>query len=149
IFSLILLSIIPEKKARYLVPVLIPLALNTGIYLKYILNNFRPTLTSKEKIPIYLHFGLIGTIGIVFPVVCYFILNGNIGPFLFYYTASSLAMVAIGVLLFINLKKQRLFHCFILSILLIAAIKGLAFPLGGATEKNSDYHSISDLDRKS
>src|SRR5690606_37842891 len=91
ILSLVLLSIIPEKKARYLVPVLIPLALNTGIYLKYILTNFKTTLTTNEKIPIYFHFGLIGIIGIAFPVAGYFILDGKIGPFMFYYITSSLA----------------------------------------------------------
>ncbi|HLT51836.1 MAG TPA: hypothetical protein VKZ93_07755, partial [Arenibacter sp.] len=145
ILSLVLLSLVPEKKARYLVPVLIPLALNTGIYLKYIIAHFKTTLTPKEKIPIYFHFGLIGAIGIVFPVLGYFMLDGKIGPFLFYYITSSLALVAIGILLFVHLKKQRLFHCFILSVLLIAAIKSLALPLVGAVEKNPDYHTISDL----
>ena len=145
ILSLVLLSLVPEKKARYLVPVLIPLALNTGIYLKYIIAHFKTTLTPKEKIPIYFHFGLIGAIGIVFPVLGYFMLDGKIGPFLFYYITSSLALVAIGILLFVHLKKQRLFHCFILSVLLIAAIKSLALPLVGAVEKNPDYHTISGL----
>lgn len=145
IFSLILLSIIPEKKARYLVPVLIPLALNTGIYLKYSITNFRTTLTSKEKIPVYLHFGIIGAIGMVFPVVGYFILNGNIEPFLLYYISSSIALFTIGVLLFLNLKKQQLFNCFMLSVLLIATIKGLAFPLAGAVEKNPEFHRILEL----
>ncbi|HUH47739.1 MAG TPA: glycosyltransferase family 39 protein, partial [Arenibacter sp.] len=145
ILSVVLLSLIPEKKARYLVPVLIPLALNTGIYLKYILINFKTTLNPKEKIPIYLHFGLIGTIGIAFPVASYFILDGKIGPVLFHYIVSSLVMAAIGTLLVIYLKKQRLFHCFILSTLLIAAIKSLASPLAGAVKKNLDYHSLSDL----
>jgi 4-amino-4-deoxy-L-arabinose transferase-like glycosyltransferase len=38
--SLILLSIIPEKKARYLLPVLIPLALNTAFYFVYLFRRF-------------------------------------------------------------------------------------------------------------
>lgn len=145
LFSLVLLSLVPEKKARYLVPVLIPLALNTGIYLKYIVVNFKTALTSWEKIPIYFHFGLIGVIGLAFPVVGYFILDGRFGPYLFYYIASSLAMATIGALLLALLKKQQLFPCLILSVLLIATLKGLAFPLAGAMEKNPAYHSISDL----
>ena len=38
--SVILLSIIPEKKSRYLLPVLIPLALNTGFYIEYLIRSF-------------------------------------------------------------------------------------------------------------
>lgn len=148
ILSLLLLSIVPEKKTRYLVPVLIPLALNTGIYIKYILDYFGTALTSREKIPVYLHFGIMGIIGIAFPVGSYFILGDKLGDFLSYYITSSLALAIIGILLFVHLKKQRLFHCLILSVLLIAAIKVLAFPLIGAVEKNPNYQSISGL-RKS
>ena len=38
--SVLLLSIIPEKKSRYLLPVLIPMALNTGFYIEYLFRNF-------------------------------------------------------------------------------------------------------------
>ena len=62
----ILLSLIPEKKERYLLPVLIPLAMNTSFYIKYLIS------ASKElkKVDVYLAnfgFGLIGLIGLIFP----------------------------------------------------------------------------------
>ena len=145
IFSVILLSIIPEKKARYLVPVLIPLALNTGFYLEYVINHFRSTLTPKEKIPVYFHFSLIGLIGIAYPFIGYFILKDGLNGLWGYYALSSLALFAIGVLLFVQLKKQQLFGCFLLTIALVAAIKLLAMPLSGAMEKNAQYKSISQL----
>tara|TARA_R110000744_G_scaffold346882_1_gene452445 strand:+ start:104 stop:1747 length:1644 start_codon:yes stop_codon:yes gene_type:complete len=145
IFSVILLSIIPEKKARYLVPVLIPLALNTGFYLEYVINNFKGSLSPKEKIPVYFQFSLIGIIGIAYPFIAYYLLKDGLSGLWIYYVLSSLVLFAIGVLLFIQLKKQQLFDCFLLTIALVSAIKLLAMPLSGAMEKNTEYKSISHL----
>ena len=41
IIAVILLSVIPEKKSRYLMPVLIPLAFNTGFYIEYLIREFK------------------------------------------------------------------------------------------------------------
>lgn len=41
IIAVILLSIIPEKKSRYLMPVLIPLSINIGFYINYIITHFK------------------------------------------------------------------------------------------------------------
>jgi len=145
IFSVILLSIIPEKKARYLVPVLIPLALNTGFYLEYIIHNFKNALSPKEKIPVYFHFSLLGLIGMAYPFIAYFFIKDGLNGLWGYYALSSLVLFIIGVLLFIKLRKKDLFGCFLLTIALIATIKLLAMPLMGALDKNSGYRSISSL----
>lgn len=145
IISVILLSIIPEKKSRYLVPVLIPLAINAGIYLSYVFDNFKTKLSAKEKFPVYLHFGIVGLICIAFPIASYFILDVHTVSLWGYYIASSLALFTIGAMLFIYLKRQQLFPCFLLSISLIVAIKTLALPLVGALPKNTQYNSISDF----
>ena len=145
IFSVILLSIIPEKKARYLVPVLIPLALNTGFYMEYVIRNFKSSFVQKEKIPVYFHFSLLGLIGIAYPFIAYLLLKDGLNGLWVYYVLSSLTLFAIGVLLFVQLKKQQIFSCFLLSIALVGAIKLLAMPLTGAMEKNTEYRSISQL----
>ena len=145
LFSVVLLSIIPEKKARYLVPVLIPLALNTGFYVEYIINNFNSSLNLKEKIPVYFHFGLIALIGLAFPFVAYFILKDGLSEFWGYFILSSSVIFTIGILLFFQLKKKQLFSCFLLTIALVGAIKSLALPLSGAMDKNSHFSSISNL----
>lgn len=145
IFSVILLSIIPEKKSRYLVPVLIPLAINTGIYLSYLFKNFNVKLSTTEKLPVYLHFGIVGLIGIAFPIIAYLVIGDNLSGLWGYYIASSLILVLVGALVFKNLKNKRIFTCFLLSIALIAAIKLLALPLAGGIKKNPNYNSISDL----
>ncbi|NJW55184.1 hypothetical protein HC175_19915, partial [Salinimicrobium sp. CDJ15-91] len=72
--AVILLSIIPEKKSRYLLPVLIPMALNTGFYIEYLFRCFK-TLEKKEKWVVYFIHGLIAVIGLAFPVAGYFLLE--------------------------------------------------------------------------
>src|SRR5699024_9813546 len=67
LFSLILLSAIPEKKPRYLLPTLIPLALNTGFYVEYLFRKFN-TLSLKENFIVYFNHGAIALIGIAFPI---------------------------------------------------------------------------------
>jgi hypothetical protein len=39
VFAVIVLSFIPIKKARYLLPVLIPLAFTTSYYIEYLINS--------------------------------------------------------------------------------------------------------------
>ena len=68
IISVILLSLIPEKKTRYIVPVLIPLALNTGFYINYIIKYSKQKSISSIW-PIYLNFILISIAGIIIPVI--------------------------------------------------------------------------------
>ncbi|EPR72092.1 putative membrane protein [Winogradskyella psychrotolerans RS-3] len=53
IFAVILLSVIPEKKSRYLMPVLIPLALNIGFYMEYLIREFK-NLKDKKKRFLYI-----------------------------------------------------------------------------------------------
>lgn len=65
VFALLLLSVIPEKKNRYLVPVLFPLALNTGFYVWYLVTHLKDIKKKWELIPVYFHFGLLGSVGIV------------------------------------------------------------------------------------
>lgn len=68
IFSVILLSLIPEKKTRYIMPVLIPLALNTGFYINYIIKYSKQKSISSLW-PIYLNFILISIAGIIIPAI--------------------------------------------------------------------------------
>lgn len=65
IFSVILLSLIPEKKSRYLLPVLIPLALNTGFYIEYLRVEFKNIQNKKEKYLIHFSFGIIAIIALI------------------------------------------------------------------------------------
>ena len=117
--SVVLLSIIPEKKSRYLLPVLIPLALNTGFYIEYLFRRFSEITDKRETIPVYFNFGLIATIGLVFPIGGYFFLgvealSGNWG----WYIILSIVLFGIGFFIFQQLFQKKIKSVFYLTIAL-------------------------------
>ncbi len=149
IFAVLLLSVIPEKKSRYLMPVLIPLSINTGFYIEYLIRAFKELKNKKETIPVYFNFGLLGLIGIAFPVIGYIFLKDNLSAFLLNYIIASLVLFTIGLTIIYQLKNKNIKRVFYLSILLFASILIFGMPLSKAINKNDKYNSISLLKSKS
>ncbi len=145
IIAVILLSSIPEKKARYLMPVLIPLALNTGFYIQYLMQKF-PLLTSKkETIPVYFNFGLIAVTAIALPFGLYIILKDNFNTYMLNYILTSIASLIIGVLIlkFLVTKKFRI--VFYLTVLFMVSIFLFGLPISKSINKNEDFKAINTL----
>ena len=144
IFAVILLSIIPEKKSRYLMPVLIPMAINTGFYIEYLLRRFKDLKDKKETIPVYFNFGLIACIGILFPLAGFRVSTFLTGEILWWFLLASALLVTIGILMFYNLKRKRLKQVFYLSIAFMVAALVSVLPLS-KIQGTSSYNSISNL----
>ncbi|MHA7943406.1 ArnT family glycosyltransferase [Formosa sp. 3Alg 14/1] len=145
IFAVILLSIIPEKKSRYLMPVLIPLAINTGFYIDYLFQRFKTLQDKRETIPVYFNFGLIACIGIAFPVIAYLGLKEQLSGFWVQYVISSVVLFTIGLFIFINLKKKAIRTVFFLTVFFFASIFIVALPLYKATIP-AQYNEIVTLE---
>ena len=145
IFSVILLSLIQEKKARYLVPVLIPLALNTGFYINYLIKYFSKLSNKKEWIPVYFNFGLIGLIGISFPFVAYFLLKDVLTNYWINYLITSLILVSIGILIFFYLHRKNIKRVVYLAIALFASILVFGLPLSNSLKNNTNFNNINSL----
>ena len=111
--SVFLLSIIPEKKSRYLLPVLIPLALNTGFYIEYLFRRFTNITDRKEIIPVYFNFGLIGLIGLVFPVIGYSFLKDLSGIAWPWFAVLSIVLFLIGVFICLQLIQKKIERVFL------------------------------------
>ena len=142
LIAVFLLSVIPEKKSRYLLPVLIPMAFNTGFYIEYLFKNFR-NLPLKEKAVVHLNHGLIAIIGVAFPIGAYLLLD--IQDHVFSYIFSSVLLFGIGVAIFIFLKKNEYPKVFYLTVGFIVAIIVAAFPLSNTFLKNPDFNNIASL----
>lgn len=115
ILAVILLSIIPEKKSRYLMPVLIPLAMNSGFYVDYLIRRFKELKDKREIIPVYFNFGLIGLLFLLFGVF------GIISPFIYediswWLIPISLLLVLLAVVLLRDLIKKNIKTVFALTI---------------------------------
>lgn len=145
ISSVILLSLIPEKKARYLMPTLIPLALNTGFYINYIIEEFKNITNKKITLPIYFNFGLIGLIGLFFPIIGLIRFKNKILEVPFSFGFTSLFLIIIGLFIFINLKRKAIASVFYLTIAFIATILVFGLPITKVFQKKENFNAIYTL----
>lgn len=144
IASVILLSIIPEKKSRYLLPVLIPMALNTGFYIEYLIRSFI-SLKKKESFPVYFCFLLIGSVGIVFPIGGYLFLKDGLQDNWIWFICLSLSLFIIGIFIFRFIFRKNIEKVFYLNIAFIVAIMIFGLPLVSAITINPEYKATSEL----
>ena len=143
--SVLLLSLIPEKKSRYLLPVLIPLALNTAFYLEYLFRSFKTLTAKKETFPVYLHFGLIALIGVAFPIGGYVFLKEQLSGQWVWYGLLSVALLGIGLYIFRSLCKKDIPKAFYANIGFIVAIILFGMPLAKVLTVNPEYKSLKQL----
>ena len=143
--SVFLLSIIPEKKSRYLLPVLIPLALNTGFYIEYLFRRFTNISDKREIIPVYFNFGLIGLIGFVFPVIGYYFLKDLSGAAWPWFVVLSVVLFLIGIFICLQLIQKKIERVFYATILFIVSLICFGMPLSKAVFQNDNYKSFTEL----
>ncbi|HKJ48113.1 MAG TPA: glycosyltransferase family 39 protein, partial [Christiangramia sp.] len=144
--SLVLLSIIPEKKSRYLLPVLIPLALNTAFYIEYLFRRF-DMIPKKEKWVVYFNFGLIAIIGLVFPVAGLLYFNEILSIIWPWFLMTSLCLITIGFLMIYYLRKNRIKPVFYLTIWFIISVIFFGLPIAKKIEVNPSYNSVTAVDK--
>lgn len=145
IVAVLLLSVIPEKKSRYLLPVLIPLALNTGFYIEYLFRRFSGLKDKRETLPVYFNFGLIAIIGLVFPIVGYLFLGEKLNGFYFWYVLVSISLFIVAVYMVRFLLKKQIDKVFYLTIVFIMAVLSFGYPLANSFLGNPDYNPPSLL----
>ncbi len=145
IVVVILLSIIPEKKSRYLVPVLFPLAINTGFYIEYLIQHFKNLRSKRETIPVYFNFGLFGLIGILFPIVGYILLKDKLNGLWLNFGLTSITLFSIGILIFIYLKKKDIKNVFYATVGFMAFVLMFGLPLSKALYNNPYFNHILSL----
>ena len=108
IIGVILLSIIPEKKSRYLMPVLLPMAINTGFYIEYLIRRFKGLIDKRETFPVYLNFGLVALIGVLIPFSFFFLTEQLQGEYIGLLVVIAVVLPLMGIVLFINLKRENI-----------------------------------------
>ncbi|WP_412560306.1 ArnT family glycosyltransferase [Winogradskyella sp. MIT101101] len=144
IIAVVLLSIIPEKKSRYLMPVLIPLAINIGFYIEYLIREFKNLKSKKETIPVYFQFGLIGVICILFWVIWFFSSDILTGMFLVRFVITAIVLAIIGFYIFKFLKSKQIKSVFYLVIAFMTTLGLIALPIS-KSHSQVDYKPVSEL----
>lgn len=144
LFAVILLSVIPEKKSRYLMPVLIPLALNIGFYIVYLIRNFKTLEDKRETIPVYFNFGLIALVGIVAPFLVYFKFADQLNTNLFQFILFAIVVFVLGLAILSQLIKKEIKSVFLLTTVFFAAIFLFGLPLTKSFTSDN-FKPISEL----
>ena len=147
IIAVVLLSVIPEKKSRYLMPVLIPLAINIGFYIEYLIREFKNLKDKRETIPVYFQFGLIASIASLFWVIWFFSSSVLSGTVLVRFIVTAIVLLIIGVTIFKNLKSKNIKNVFYLVIAFMLSVGLFALPIA-ETHTTTDYKPISELQDK-
>ncbi|NNE32903.1 MAG: glycosyltransferase [Winogradskyella sp.] len=148
LIALVLLSIIPEKKSRYLMPVLIPLAINIGFYINYLIRTFKTLKSKKEIAPVYFSFGLLGLLALLFWVTGFFLGPLLTGFILVRYLMASIALAIIGFFIFKELKAKNIKNVFYLSLTVMLGLGFFALPLIKAQNQEL-YTPVSELNSES
>lgn len=106
--AVILLSLFPEKKERYLLPVLIPLAMLTSFYFRYLIQVFANHETGKADLNIFRFNTLLMTlISLVIPVGVFWLLPDITRPRYGYILLMFGLFWGIAILLIAALRKRR------------------------------------------
>jgi 4-amino-4-deoxy-L-arabinose transferase-like glycosyltransferase len=143
LLALIFLSVIPEKKVRYLVPVLIPLALTTGFYIEYLIRSFNKSIPTWERNVACFFSGIIVLVGFAYPFALIFILKEKLMAHLFIGIFSSLLMAGCAVWIIIGLIQKNFSKVFYSMIALFTVVVFALAPLSKELVYNPDYASAS------
>ena len=145
IISLILLSAIPEKKARYTLPILIPLAMNTSFYIEYLIGNFKQIKNKIENGLVYFSFGLIALIGFAIPLVAFFLFKSKLDNYIFWVVLLSLISFSCAYSIVKSLFKKQFAQTFYTTIFFMCGIVFTVIPLSKMYYTNNNYYSASNL----
>lgn len=143
--SVILLSLIPEKKVRYLVPTLIPMALTTGFYINYLINNFGRSTTKRENIVVYISFGIIALIGIAYPFAMLFVLKELVVDYLFIYITSSILLLVCTYIIATGLVQKEFGKILYTSIAVFTIAVVSILPISTKLFTNPNYTTATKV----
>jgi len=145
VLSLVLLSIIPEKKVRYLVPMLIPLALTTGYYIEFLMNSYSNILPKLDKLLVRITFEIIACVGLSYPFVLLLVLKKEgVAENLLQFSLSTLLVYLASFVIIIGLNYKDFKKVFYGSVGLFALMVIGALPMSDNFFRNSKYTPASD-----
>ncbi|MCD7900057.1 MAG: glycosyltransferase family 39 protein [Bacteroides sp.] len=146
--ALILLSVIPEKKTRYLLPLLIPGAMNISFYFY---QSMQGIMARNEKIVFRINGFIIGLVALLIPAVIYFIIPDPGISSLIFILISVLSLV-LAVCIFKVLFARhtiRIGSFFALVTLLMMMFESFCLIPVGDMFINDNLHSIHHLREES
>lgn len=146
--SLLLLSLVPEKKERYLLPVLIPLAITTAVFFGNLLNQVKEGKSGKLESWFIKGYGfLITVVALVIPVIfALLLMKSDFKPNILAIVGAFLFFWATAILLFKAVRKQDPLLLWLGLVLTVASTTSILFGSAQAVIlKNSSYRPYTEL----
>lgn len=145
VICLVLLSVIPEKKSRYLVSILFPLAINTGFLIEYVFTSFNSLKNKFEKFVINFNFYLFGCIAIIIPIAILVYFNNHDDFNLLSFLPFFVAIITIGFFILKSIYRKEIKKAFYFKVALMGVILAFGPSLIKLLNTNKKYHDIVHL----
>jgi len=126
-------------------PVLFPLAMTTGIYIDYLIKNFKNITSKKEKYPVYFNFGLFAILGVAIPITFFVLFKDKLDGYWFNFGLFSVVLIAIGIFIFKNLRQQNIKNTFYGMVFFMGSVLLFGLPLSHSFYNNQEFNSIDAL----
>ena len=149
VLAMLLLSVIPEKKIRYLMPALIPLALLSGTLLRGIMDSFGQGKQEKGGLRVVaLHALLVALVGVVYPGVFFYQLYAVNGSATLLFIIPVFAVfLTIAVTSWILFKKKNVFALVCLTAIQSCVIAFLSMDFYREVNlPNPEYKRMTQID---
>ena len=149
VLQLLLLSLVPEKKTRYLLPAMIPLSMLAGMLFHGMVDRFqRGIQNSKDLLALALHTGLVSLISIIFPLVLFYRLDeiGKPASTLYQISAGAAFLIVVAASWFLFARK-KLASLFILTVVQVCFVS--FFYMNSYRDvgiSNPEYRRMTQLD---
>lgn len=147
LIAVLLLSLFPEKKERYLLPVLLPLSILTACYISYLIEAFEKSYHTKSD-TILLRFNgiLMAIISIALPVTAFFMLKGKGGPGILYLIILLLVFLLMAFVFIKASVKKKPYWIWIGMAGLVALSCTMLLPVSmKIMQSNPEYRSYKEL----
>lgn len=143
----LLLSLFPEKKERYLLPALIPLSILTACYISYLIDAFKKSTQTKSDGFIFWFNGiLMSIISVAIPVSAYIVLKAKGDPGKFYVILLFAVFLSMAFLFIkaLMLKKPLWIWSGMVGLVMLFCL--LLLPLTPKiAQNNPDFRSYKEL----
>lgn len=148
--AVILLSLFPEKKERYLLPVLLPMAILTAFYFRYLMNAMKESIPNRvDAVIVKGNALLMALISFVIPVGLVFLLKEKVNSNFIYIILSFIAFWGTGIMLIGAFVKKEALWLWIGMTTMVLALCLVLMPMAQSIIiKNPDYTSYKALSHR-
>ncbi len=144
VLSVVLLSLIPEKKIRYLLPTFLPATFLVGSYFYYLIKNFDTTAKKLDKIVFKIHWGIFALGNLAVPIAVFLVFYRKEVVGIYTVLVVSLLVLILSWFLVQSLHKNK--RHFLLYNLLGLLVIAILFVIPHTDRMaNKDFHSVAEI----